>query len=283
MIALDTLFVERGILPSLALTCIIIVALAIGLRTIFDVFASRGAELRLTEAQRRAFEVQNSTPVQVLEIGPGSEDAKSLGRGGVGQKALVLNVASLFDLYSKQIDKYQAQTQSRATMSFLCAVASKVAGIALLIWGGWAIVHPLNNQTGDGTLVDSHLLPGSVISVIGGAMSAFITKTFLDIHRTSLLQLNHYFKRPVLNSHILSVQRLSELIWSQDVKEKVYQDLIKEVIALIALEQAQPVDLSSRIKTGGRSDPGRKQNNGNGRGRNVAKSQGTEETKSARS
>jgi TRADD-N domain-containing protein len=156
----------------------------------------------------------------------------------------LLGLSNLFELYSTQIDKYQAQTQGRATLSFLCAVVSMVAGISLLVWGGFAIVqHGVDKEE---TFWNSHILSGSIISVIGGAMSAFITKTFLDVHRTSLLQLNHYFKQPVLNSHILSAQRLSDSVPDMELRLKLYQTLIEQVIALIPAEQAQAVDLSFR-------------------------------------
>jgi ABC-type multidrug transport system fused ATPase/permease subunit len=118
-------------------------------------------------------------------------------------------VGRLFNLYNKQIEKYQRETQSRASYSFLLAVLSMIAGLGILVWGGWTIVH-------DPNLVAS----GSVIAAIGGAMSAYITKTFLDVHKLSLRQLNHYFKQPVLNSHILTAQRLTDLLEDKDAKKK---------------------------------------------------------------
>jgi hypothetical protein len=160
----------------------------------------------------------------------------------------VLALASLFDVYSKQIDKYQAQTQSRATWSFLCAVVSMIAGIVFLICSGWAIMHLGDKDPGGTSAIQQHVLPGSIISVIGGAMTAFITKTFLDIHRTSLVQLNHYFKQPVLSSHMLSAQRLADLLVRRDLRETMYEELIRQVIALIAAEQAQSVDLIGRSR-----------------------------------
>ena len=45
-----------------------------------------------------------------------------------------------------------------------------------------------------------------MIAAIGGAISAYITKTFLDVHKVSLQQLNRYFAQPVINDHILMAQ-----------------------------------------------------------------------------
>jgi hypothetical protein len=146
-----------------------------------------------------------------------------------------LQLADLFNLCSAQIKKYEYQTQSRAYWSFICAVVAMSAGIALLCWGAVDLFQGATETA----RTTGHIVSGSIISTVGGAMSAYITKTFLDVHRTSLLQLNHYFKQPVLNSHILSAQRLADRLEDGAVKKEMYRELIKQVIALIAAEQIE--------------------------------------------
>jgi multidrug transporter EmrE-like cation transporter len=146
-----------------------------------------------------------------------------------------VNPAALFDLYNKQLESYQVQTRGRASWSFFCAVISMAAGFGFLLWGAHAAI-----STG---------LAGATVSGLGIAMSAFITKTFLEVHKLSLLQLNHYFKQPVINSHILNAQRLADGLNDLDTKIEAYESLIHEVIKLVATEQGESVDLEIHRKS----------------------------------
>lgn len=51
------------------------------------------------------------------------------------------------------------------------------AGLGFVVWGGVQILVVKDWQ---------HVAAGSAISAIGGAVSAYITKTLLDVHRLSL-------------------------------------------------------------------------------------------------
>lgn len=135
-----------------------------------------------------------------------------------------ISMASLFNLYSKQIEKYQQETRSRASLSFAFAIVAMFAGLSFIFWGGTYML----KETGL-----EHIAAGSAISVIGGAISAYITKTFLDIHRLSLNQLNTYFKQPVQNDHILMAQRLADELTDGKAKQGSYEIIIKSVTNLI--------------------------------------------------
>jgi Cyanobacterial TRADD-N associated 2-Transmembrane domain len=143
-----------------------------------------------------------------------------------------LQTGRLFNLYSKQIEKYQTQTQARAGWSFIFAIIAMVSGLGFLVWGGYEIIREHVKW--------EHVAAGNAISAIGGAVSAFITKTFLDVHRLSLIQLNHYFRQPVLNAHILTAQRLADNLPEGPAHQKAYESIIAKVSQLIT---AQPVEL----------------------------------------
>jgi hypothetical protein len=136
---------------------------------------------------------------------------------------------ALFDLYSKQIEKYQIETRGRAIWSFAWAVIAMLGGLTLLLFGAWHVF------TGGG--VDA--IPVTAVTIVGSAVSGFIAKTFLDAHQTSLIQLNHYFKQPVLNSHILTAQRLVELLDTGTPQQDAIKQIIAVVLDLIPAEQAQ--------------------------------------------
>jgi hypothetical protein len=78
-----------------------------------------------------------------------------------------------------------------------------------------------------------HAAAGASISTIGGATGAYITKTFLDIHRLSLSQLNFYFRQPVVNSHVLTAQRLAELLPQGAARQQAYEKILANIVTLI--------------------------------------------------
>ncbi|MES2206263.1 MAG: hypothetical protein V4525_05625 [Pseudomonadota bacterium] len=150
---------------------------------------------------------------------------------------------ALFDLYNKQIERYQTETRARAGWSFLFAICAMFAGLLLVVWGGRTII-----QSADW----KNIAGGTAISGLGGIMSAYITKTFLDIHRLSLNQLNRYFQQPVINTYVLTAQRLSEQIEDTTLKQQTYQKIIDQIIDLIQDDQkishGSRTAVSSRVK-----------------------------------
>ena len=130
----------------------------------------------------------------------------------------------LFNLYNKQIEQYQLQTKLRASWSFFAAMIAMVSGLAFVFWGGSVML--IGGET-------IKLAAGGSIATIGGAVSAFIAKTFLDVHRLSVGQLNRYFQQPVINDHILMAQRLADDIGDDDARKRAYELVIGSVSSLI--------------------------------------------------
>jgi hypothetical protein len=135
-----------------------------------------------------------------------------------------VQMGRLFNLYNKQIEKYQQETRTRATWSFVFAIFAMSAGFAFVVWGGSVLL------TAKETIV---LAAGGLIAAVGGGISTFITKTFLDVHRLSLSQLNRYFRQPVINDHILMAQRLADECEDSDTKKKSYEKIIDSIAQLI--------------------------------------------------
>jgi hypothetical protein len=163
------------------------------------------------------------------------EDDENLKAAQANQN--LANEGALFQLYNEQLRIYQSETRTRARNSFFWAIFAMMVGFAVLAAGAILIVtHP--TQEG--------VLSGSSLAAIGGALSAFITKTLLDVHKVSLEQLNRYFKQPVLNSHILTCQRLIKAIPPDLEHFGLYKLVVQAVVALLAAEQTQSVILSAK-------------------------------------
>jgi len=192
------------------------------------------ARKRLLEAEKQAYRQSPEDLVERTDQLKTSHD--DLEKRARALDALIqssrrsLQVGRLFDLYSKQIEKYQTETQARAGWSFIFAIVAMIAGLGFVVGGG---VHILTNPGWE------HVAAATAISGIGGAVGAFITKTFLDVHRLSLSQLNHYFRQPVVNAHVLTAQRLAEQMTDPAARQIAYQQILSQVAGLIR-EEASP-------------------------------------------
>lgn len=216
---------------------VLLMGIALIYKVANDFFEARRARERLLEAEKEAFKVAPEAFLQKTEDLRASqesleEQARQLS-SLIQNSQAALQVGNLFDLYSKQIDKYQTETQARAGWSFIFAIFAMLGGLGFVVWGG---AHVLTTPGWE------HVAAGTAISAIGGATGAFITKTFLDVHRLSLSQLNHYFRQPVLNAHVLTAQRLADQLEDKSVRQRAYEKILANVAGLIR-EDNQPGDV----------------------------------------
>jgi hypothetical protein len=207
----------------------------------FDFLQRKRAEQRLGEAEKQAFvsipEITAERLTTLSESQLSLEQQTAEIKKRLAESYAAVQMGGLFNLYSKQIEKYQTQTQSRAGWSFFFAITAMISGLMLVVWGGTHIVFNAGWE---------HVAAGSLISTVGGAVSAYITKTFLDVHKLSLVQLNHYFSQPVLNTHILTAQRLADQLVDADAKQHAYETIIGKVSNLIVSQPIQLTDVQGR-------------------------------------
>lgn len=210
-------------------TAIIFASLAIvATKFVTDIRASRRAREQVLAAEKAAFKTgPEAFAAKTAELSASQEQLEK--RTTQLQEILdraqaSLNVGLLFDLYNKQIEKYQTETQARAGWSFIFAIVAMFAGLSFVMWGGVVVV------SGGGW---EKVAAGSLISAIGGAVSAYITTTFLDVHRLSLLQLNRYFRQPVINANVLTAQRLADVMEAPEERNQAYIKILERVVDLI--------------------------------------------------
>ena len=215
------------LLPKDSLTLIPIV-IALIAKLFLDWLKLKESSQRVQDAERKAFDVgSEEVEIRLSRLYDSHEGLKE--KAGEIKKIIdesqgALVMGRLFNLYSKQIEMYQQQTRNRASWSFIFAIVAMFLGMGFVFWGGAFVLSE------DGA---NHVVAGSAISAIGGGISAYITKTFLDVHKLSLTQLNRYFQQPVINDHILMAQRLTEEVDDKEFKKKNYEKIIDSVTALI--------------------------------------------------
>jgi hypothetical protein len=216
--------------------------LTFGLKLISDFLSSRRARDRVLAAEKEAFKtVPEAFAARTAELAASQEQLErrtSQLQGVLDQAQASLKVGLLFDLYNKQVEKYQTETQARAGWSFIFAIIAMFAGLGFVVWGGTVVV------SGGGW---EKVAAGSLISTIGGAVSAYITTTFLDVHRLSLLQLNRYFRQPVINANVLTAQRIADSIEEPEAKRQAYVKILDRVIELIREGDEIPLAPATRL------------------------------------
>lgn len=129
----------------------------------------------------------------------------------------------LSKFYRGRINKYQDDTHRKGNWTFFSAMISMATGIGFLYWGGYKIF-----AQGEGVSI-----VGTVITTLGAAITTFIAKTFLDIHKQSTSELNHYYKHPVINDHVLMAQRLADEMPEDEYKRAEYQKIITSLTGLV--------------------------------------------------
>ncbi|MFC2077513.1 hypothetical protein ACFLTM_01715 [Candidatus Bipolaricaulota bacterium] len=193
----------------------------------------RRATENVQEAEREAFqEKPQEIEARLRELADSQEglEQRASELGAVLEESRnLVQTGRLLSLYSKQIEKYQLQTRSRASWSFFVALVAMFAGLVFLVWGGTVLFSAKDSVV---------LAAGGLISAAGGAVSAYIAKTFLDMHRVSVGQLNRYFRQPVVNDRVLMAQRLADELDDPEARRQAYDKIITSLTDLIKLEHS---------------------------------------------
>jgi hypothetical protein len=249
-----------GLLPFIIATILTLV------KTYIEKSSRKEKEEKVEEAEKQAFTIPPDALLEQINQLKASQEGLEVKTQEItsliDQNTRSLILGNLFNLYNKQIERYQDETRSRASWSFYIALIAMFFGFGFVFWGGQ---HVLTQTNWD------HLAAGSAIAAIGGGISAFITKTFLGVHKLSLQQLNRYFDQPVINDHILMAQRLADNLPDSTSRQKAYEAIILSVTALIDLRaqdrenesaSMRPVKVRSNHSPEGEKNQNNKQSTG---------------------
>jgi hypothetical protein len=158
------------------------------------------ARARFREAQRRALrEAQQRTAEQLQE---GAD------------------VAKLLEVSRSDMETYRILSQDQARGSYIMSQASSATGGLILVGG--AIGAILLPATASKIAVAS-------LTALGGALSGYISRTFLRVYERSLLQLNFFFQVPLVSNYVLTAERLTTKM-SKDQRDASYEKVIGTVL-----------------------------------------------------
>jgi len=179
-----------------------------------------------------------------------SDLEQALARPGAGARQEALKDLTLANF--RQLRTFIAIAQRQARMSYYASLVG--AGVSLLVLLAGAVI-AIGASTGEGQIVTGSL------TVIGTALSTFLSKTFLKTYDMSLRQLSYYAGQPLVRCHLLHAEWLALTApdeFGPDAKVELWRQVIqasvdagvnaqKHLLALHDCEPGQTADLSSLV------------------------------------
>jgi len=132
-----------------------------------------------------------------------------------------LSLGNLLNLNRTESDEYHVITRAQAAQSFRNAQIAMFFGFALISAGIVAVLLP--------TPLDVKIAAG-VISIIGGTVGGYINRTFLKTHSVSIVQLNKLFRQPLVQSYLLTAERIALQLDPPTERPVVLRSLIEQTI-----------------------------------------------------
>lgn len=134
-----------------------------------------------------------------------------------------MELADLFRLNQRQIDAYHDLTKAQAAHSYRNSQLAMGIGFLVLVAGSVVAI-----MTRDDT---AKIVVGALASM-GAAISGYVGATFMRAHNESLAQLNFYFRQPLVNSYLLTAERLAAKVQdSPEVFQRTYSLMIEHVMS----------------------------------------------------
>jgi hypothetical protein len=136
----------------------------------------------------------------------------------------------------KQMDAYDALARSQAQTSYRASQIAMGIGLAILTAG---IVIAIFAHS------DATKYAAAIITASGAAVGGFITRTFISVHLHASNQMNFYFRQPLVQSYLLSAERLAQRLPEKDQPEQINK-ILASVMAQVDPSRAEEAFASSR-------------------------------------
>ncbi|WP_448642448.1 TRADD-N-associated membrane domain-containing protein [Geodermatophilus sp. URMC 63] len=131
------------------------------------------------------------------------------------------SLPDLLKLNRKAMETYQNLSVRQATTSFRMAEAAMAIGLLVLAAG---IVLSLSANSAISKIASAGL------ATVGGILSGFISRTFIRLHENAMRQLHTYYEQPLINSYMLTAERLTQNLDAAR-RGQVVEDIIREALA----------------------------------------------------
>lgn len=191
-----------------------LLALAVGLAALTGVVLAYGGELDIVRHTRWVIAVCSGILSWLFLVGafsiPTLNDARkeqraieAEAREDVADSANDLtnskDLVALIQANRRQMSAYDVLAQAQAKTAFRNSQFAMAAGLLVLVAGAVVAIAAPEVSTKIAT---------ASLTAIGGALSGYIAKTFLESYSNAVTQLNFYFQQPLITSYLLTAQRL---------------------------------------------------------------------------
>ncbi|MFE4651515.1 hypothetical protein [Streptomyces sp. NPDC056707] len=183
--------------------------IAIGVATLL-----LGAGVPYLISRRRYFQNENKRFADVMK------HQKEYEKEALEKLKKSTELATLMELNQGQIKDYHTIVTNQADKSFRSSQIAMGIGIAMLVGcliGGFSV---------DATQLRWFI---AAVAAISSTMAGYLSRTYLDMYKASIAQLNRYFDQPVLNSYYLTAERLSHGL-EDEAQHEVRRHIIHEVL-----------------------------------------------------
>jgi hypothetical protein len=121
----------------------------------------------------------------------------------LGQVAGPDDLLGLIRANAKQIQAYDALARAQAQTSFRASQVAMGVGLVLLATGVATAI-----------LADSSATKYSaaIVTATGAAVGGYLSRTYLIVQRAAGKQMNFYFQQPLIQSYLLSAERLIAMV-----------------------------------------------------------------------
>ncbi|WP_405925189.1 hypothetical protein [Streptomyces sp. NBC_00035] len=148
----------------------------------------------------------------------------------------------LMDLNQRQIEEYHDIVTAQARRSYRSAQFAMWAGVAMLVA---CLYVGLRTNPADVKIF------AAAMGTVGGAMTGYLSKTYLAVYRETLSQLNRYFDQPVTNGYFLAAERLAGDTML-DMRQRIIEHIL--LVSMRSGEQKSDQVPPSSAKRNGRRD-----------------------------
>jgi hypothetical protein len=137
---------------------------------------------------------------------------------------------TLLDFNVRQMRVYQDLSTGQARSSYRRSQAAFGVGLALI--AAAVLLAFIGNDT-------ATKIAASGAAGLGGGLSAYISRTYLKVYERTLDQLNFYYRQPLVNSYLLTAERLIMYSMPHGQRDAAFERLLDEV-----LRSARSLDLA---------------------------------------
>jgi type II secretory pathway pseudopilin PulG len=139
-----------------------------------------------------------------------------------------MSLSSLLRLNRDLMEQYHALSRQQAEDSYFFSKLASFLGLTVLVGGAFVAVLAPDTST---------KVAAATLASVGTVLATYIGRTFLHTYQTALVQLNWYFEQPLVNSYLLTAERLCERL-DNSRRDPVLQRVI-EIVMDCAVQRSE--------------------------------------------